>query len=147
MSEMRSSDPSHFSTTHHAALDDLGDRPPPLSVIRVNLDGVLYTLHAALAYFRAQDKDESGWRGKFVATGSNACVLLSLLGPLSSETAGLTLAHDDAARSTRSRTTRCTPPPSRASSACAAPSARKSSTRASRSSELFAAGPSLSARP
>ncbi|KPV72865.1 uncharacterized protein RHOBADRAFT_55537 [Rhodotorula graminis WP1] len=74
MSEMRSSDPGHFSTTHHPSLDDLGDRPPRLSVIRVNLDGVLYTLHAALAYFRAQDKDEDGWRGKFVATGSNASI-------------------------------------------------------------------------
>ncbi|TNY22245.1 hypothetical protein DMC30DRAFT_415250 [Rhodotorula diobovata] len=72
MREMRSSDPTHFATTQHDSLEDLAERPPSLAVIRVNLDGVLYTLHAALAYFRAQDKDENGWRGKFVATGSNA---------------------------------------------------------------------------
>lgn len=75
MREMRSSDPTHFATTAHSSLDDLSSRPPSLAVIRVNLDGVLYTLHAALAYFRQQDKDQDGWRGKFVATGSNACVL------------------------------------------------------------------------
>ncbi|GAA6002011.1 uncharacterized protein JCM10292_001796 [Rhodotorula paludigena] len=72
MNEMRSSNPTHFATTQHPSLDTLGDRPPSLAVVRVNLDGVLYTLHAALAYFRAQDKDADGWRGKFVATGSNA---------------------------------------------------------------------------
>lgn len=72
MREMRSSDPTHFATTAHSSLDDLSSRPPSLAVIRVNLDGVLYTLHAALAYFRQQEKDQDGWRGKFVATGSNA---------------------------------------------------------------------------
>lgn len=75
MNEMRSSNPTHFATTQHPSLDTLGDRPPSLAVVRVNLDGVLYTLHAALAYFRAQDKDADGWRGKFVATGSNACAI------------------------------------------------------------------------
>jgi hypothetical protein len=74
MREMRSSDPSHFATFDHPELETLPDRPPTLNVIRVNLDGVLYTLHAALAYFRRQEKDADGWRGKFVATGSNACV-------------------------------------------------------------------------
>ncbi|BGO96209.1 hypothetical protein NBRC10512_002149 [Rhodotorula toruloides] len=72
MREMRSSDPTHFATTAHSSLNDLSSRPPSLAVIRVNLDGVLYTLHAALAYFRQQEKDQDGWRGKFVATGSNA---------------------------------------------------------------------------
>ncbi|GAA5851891.1 hypothetical protein JCM8547_000089 [Rhodosporidiobolus lusitaniae] len=72
MRQMRSSDPSHFATFDHPELETLPDRPPTLAVIRVNLDGVLYTLHAALAYFRMQEKDQDGWRGKFVATGSNA---------------------------------------------------------------------------
>ncbi|GAA6042714.1 hypothetical protein JCM8097_005541 [Rhodosporidiobolus ruineniae] len=72
MREMRASDPSHFATFDHPELETLPDRPPTLAVIRVNLDGVLYTLHAALAYFRRQEKDQDGWRGKFVATGSNA---------------------------------------------------------------------------
>ncbi|BGP52291.1 hypothetical protein JCM10450v2_008262 [Rhodotorula kratochvilovae] len=72
MREMRSSEPTHFATSQHAWLDGLTDTPPSLAVIRVDLDGVLYTLHAALAYFRTQSKDEHGWRGKFVATGSNA---------------------------------------------------------------------------
>ncbi|GAA6016638.1 hypothetical protein JCM10207_000130 [Rhodosporidiobolus poonsookiae] len=72
MRQMRSSDPSHFATFDHVDLDTLASRPPTLAVVRVNLDGVLYTLHAALAYFRTQDKDSNGWRGKFVATGSNA---------------------------------------------------------------------------
>jgi NAD(P)-dependent dehydrogenase (short-subunit alcohol dehydrogenase family) len=73
MREMNSSDPTHFSTsTPPSDLSNLVDHPPSLAVIRVNLDGVLYTVHAALAYFRSQEKDESGWRGKIVATGSNA---------------------------------------------------------------------------
>ncbi|GAA5993531.1 hypothetical protein JCM11641_001944 [Rhodosporidiobolus odoratus] len=72
MRQMRASDPSHFATFSHPELETLPDRPPTLAVIRVNLDGVLYTLHAALAYFRRQEKDHDGWRGKFVATGSNA---------------------------------------------------------------------------
>ncbi|GAA5909598.1 hypothetical protein JCM6882_003469 [Rhodosporidiobolus microsporus] len=72
MRKMRASDPSHFATFDHPELETLPDRPPTLAVIRVNLDGPLYTLHAALAYFRRQEKDKDGWRGKFVATGSNA---------------------------------------------------------------------------
>ncbi|BGP20880.1 hypothetical protein JCM10213_003378 [Rhodosporidiobolus nylandii] len=72
MREMRSSDPSHFATFDHPELETLADRPPTLAVIRVNLDGVLYTLHAALAYFRRQERDKDGWRGKAVLTGSNA---------------------------------------------------------------------------
>ncbi|GAA5913237.1 hypothetical protein JCM5296_006861 [Sporobolomyces johnsonii] len=72
MHEMRSSNPTYFATTKHDDLETLQDRPPSLAVIRVNLDGVLYTLHAALAYFRKQEKDKDGWRGKFVGTGSNA---------------------------------------------------------------------------
>lgn len=73
MGEMRSADPTHFGW-EASDLATLADRPPPLDVIRVNLDGMLYSLHAALAYFRAQDKDADGWRGKFVATGSNASI-------------------------------------------------------------------------
>lgn len=90
MREMRASDPTHFSTTKHEDLvslllrsnqssrltrkqqSTLADRPPSLAVIRVDLDGVLYCLHASLAYFRSQEKDADGWRGKFIATGSNA---------------------------------------------------------------------------
>lgn len=74
MREMRSADPTHFGWEGKdgAQLDSLASRPPSLAVIRVDLDGVLYSLHAALAYFRAQEKDQDGWRGKFVATGSNA---------------------------------------------------------------------------
>ncbi|GAA5881325.1 hypothetical protein JCM16303_000130 [Sporobolomyces ruberrimus] len=73
MREMNSSDPTHFSTfTAPSDLSTLVDHPPSLAVIRVNLDGVLYVVHAALAYFRKQDKDENGWRGKIVCTGSNA---------------------------------------------------------------------------
>lgn len=75
MTEMRSADPSHFGwegTGEDQTLDSLASRPPPLTVIRVNLDGVLYSLHAGLAYFRTQETDEDGWRGKFVATASNA---------------------------------------------------------------------------
>lgn len=78
MREMISSDPTHFGWEGHGPspppLSSLASRPPPLSVIRVDLDGVLYSLHAALAYFRAQDRDADGWRGKFVATGSNASI-------------------------------------------------------------------------
>ena len=73
MREMNSSDPTHFGWDA-APLESLAARPPPLAVIRVDLDGVLYSLHAALAYFRAQAKDADGWRGKFVATGSNASI-------------------------------------------------------------------------
>ncbi|CEQ40810.1 SPOSA6832_02467, partial [Sporobolomyces salmonicolor] len=73
MQEMRSSNPTYFATAKQDDLETLQDRPPSLAVIRVNLDGVLYTLHAALAYFRKQEKDKDGWRGKFVGTGSNAC--------------------------------------------------------------------------
>lgn len=72
MKEMRSSDPTHFSTAVHDDLSTLADRPPSLKVIEVDLHGVLYSLHAALAYYRKQDKDADGWRGKFLATGSNA---------------------------------------------------------------------------
>lgn len=73
MREMNSSDPTHFSTsTPPSDLSTLVNRPPSLAVIRVNLDGVLYVVHAALAYFRAQGTDDKGWRGKIVCTGSNA---------------------------------------------------------------------------
>ncbi|GAA5935810.1 uncharacterized protein JCM15063_001811 [Sporobolomyces koalae] len=73
MKEMNSSDPTHFSTfAPPSDLSTLVDHPPALTVIRVNLDGVLYVVHAALAYFRKQEKDKTGWRGKIVCTGSNA---------------------------------------------------------------------------
>ncbi|KAK4049708.1 hypothetical protein OIV83_003983 [Microbotryomycetes sp. JL201] len=72
MRELRSSDPTHFATREHDSLEGLEDDEPDMRVIRINLDGVLYTMHAALAYFRSQDKDENGWRGKIVATASNA---------------------------------------------------------------------------
>lgn len=72
MNEMRSSNPTHFSTTVHDDLSTLAERPPSLKVVEVDLNGVLYSLHASLAYFRKQEKDADGWRGKFVATGSNA---------------------------------------------------------------------------
>lgn len=72
MKEMNSSDPTHFATAAPSDLETLVDRPPSLAVIRVNLDGVLYCVHAALAYFRKQEKDKDGWRGKIVCTGSNA---------------------------------------------------------------------------
>lgn len=72
MREIRSSDPTHFASAQINDLATLAGNPPNLSVVRVNLDGVLYSLYAALAYFRKQEKDSDGWRGKFVATGSNA---------------------------------------------------------------------------
>ncbi|GAA5947690.1 hypothetical protein JCM3765_001036 [Sporobolomyces pararoseus] len=73
MREMRSSDETHFSTfAPPSDLSTLVDHPPSLTVVRVNLDGVLYTVSAALSYFRRQEKDENGWRGKIVCTGSNA---------------------------------------------------------------------------
>lgn len=72
MKEMNSSDPTHFATAAPSDLTTLIDRPPSLAVIKVNLDGVLYCVHAALAYFRKQEKDKDGWRGKIVCTGSNA---------------------------------------------------------------------------
>ena len=73
MREMDSSDPTHFSTfAPPSDLSTLVDHPPSLAVIRVNLDGVLYTVSAAMSYFRSQEKDENGWRGKIVCTGSNA---------------------------------------------------------------------------
>ncbi|KAM0787068.1 hypothetical protein ACM66B_006330 [Microbotryomycetes sp. NB124-2] len=72
MRELRSSDPSHFATRKHDSLEELEEDEPDFRVLRVNLDGVLYTMHAALAYFRTQQKDANGWRGKIVATASNA---------------------------------------------------------------------------
>ncbi|KAK4056085.1 putative glycosidase CRH2 [Microbotryomycetes sp. JL221] len=72
MREMRASDPTHFASRKHEGLDTLAEDEPDFKVVRVDLDGVLYTIHAALAYFRSQDKDEGGWRGKIVATASNA---------------------------------------------------------------------------
>ncbi|GAA5858891.1 hypothetical protein JCM5353_002747, partial [Sporobolomyces roseus] len=68
MKEMNSSDPTHFATAAPSDLTTLIDRPPSLAVIKVNLDGALYCVHAALAYFRKQEKDKDGWRGKIVCT-------------------------------------------------------------------------------
>lgn len=72
MREMRSSEPTHFTTTHVESLASLAAHPPSLKVIDVDLTAVLYSLSASLAYFRTQEKDAHGFRGRFVATGSNA---------------------------------------------------------------------------
>ncbi|KAK4701825.1 hypothetical protein P7C70_g4400, partial [Phenoliferia sp. Uapishka_3] len=72
MKEMRSSDPTHFASAKIDDLSTLLHREPSLKVIEVDLNAVLYSLHLSLAYFRQQEKDADGWRGKFVATGSNA---------------------------------------------------------------------------
>lgn len=71
MTQLRSSDPRHFATSD-LALEELKGNPPDLSVINVNTIGTLYTVQLALAYFRAQKPDETGWRGKIVVTASNA---------------------------------------------------------------------------
>ena len=52
--------------------ETLADNPPDLKVIEVNAIGACYTVYAALAYIRKQDKDNDGWRGKIVVTGSSA---------------------------------------------------------------------------
>lgn len=72
MREMRSSDPTHFASAKVNDLESLLDAPPSLKVVEVDLNAVLYSLYLSLAYFRKQALDEDGWRGKFVATGSNA---------------------------------------------------------------------------
>lgn len=64
MRQMRANDPTYFATTKHDDLESLEKRKPDLKVIDVNLNGVLYTCHAALAYFRAQELDSDGFRGK-----------------------------------------------------------------------------------
>lgn len=71
MTDMRQSDPNHFATSA-ASVEDIAKAPPNLAVIDVNLTGVLYTVYLALAYFRTQEPDENGWRGKIIATGSTA---------------------------------------------------------------------------
>lgn len=71
MSDMRQSDPNHFAT-NKTSVDDLASAPPNLAVMNVNLTGVLYTVYLALAYFRRQQPDADGWRGKIIATGSTA---------------------------------------------------------------------------
>lgn len=71
MRNFRTSEPTHF-TTAATSVQDLAATPPDLTVIEVNTKGSLYTIHAALAYFRAQTPDQDGWRGKIVCTGSSA---------------------------------------------------------------------------
>lgn len=71
MTDMRQNDPNHFATST-TSVEDLAKAPPNLSVINVNLTGVLYTVYLALAYFRGQQPDADGWRGKIIATGSTA---------------------------------------------------------------------------
>lgn len=71
MTDMRQNNPSHFAT-NSTLVEDLATSPPNLSVINVNLTGVLYTVYLALAYFRRQEPDVDGWRGKIIATGSTA---------------------------------------------------------------------------
>lgn len=71
MRQLREANSSHFAT-NSTSVDDLADSPPDLTVINVNLTGVLYTVYLALAYFRRQEPDANGWRGKIIATGSTA---------------------------------------------------------------------------
>lgn len=71
MSKLRDTNPTHFAT-NATPVEDLVNSPPDLSIINVNLTGVLYTVYLALAYFRRQEPDADGWRGKIVATGSTA---------------------------------------------------------------------------
>ncbi|KAK4701829.1 hypothetical protein P7C70_g4399, partial [Phenoliferia sp. Uapishka_3] len=70
--EMRPNDPTHFASADIDDLSTLAEHKPDLSVIEVDLIGVLHSLYLSLVYFRKQEKDGDGWRGKFVATGSNA---------------------------------------------------------------------------
>lgn len=65
-----------FHTTEVSDLSTLASNPPDLKIMDVNSTGVLYTTYLAIAYFRKQDKDKDGWRGKLVLTASNACVVL-----------------------------------------------------------------------
>jgi NAD(P)-dependent dehydrogenase (short-subunit alcohol dehydrogenase family) len=76
MTAPRQNDPTHYAISSKT-VEEIADSPPDLSVINVNLTGVLYTVYLALAYFRRQEKDNHGWRGKIVATGSTACVALT----------------------------------------------------------------------
>ncbi|BGP35953.1 hypothetical protein JCM10296v2_007805 [Rhodotorula toruloides] len=46
--------------------------PPDLAVINVNLIFVLNTVHLAISYFRSQELDANGWRGRIVCAGSTA---------------------------------------------------------------------------
>lgn len=71
MTDFRQSHPQHYAT-NSTSVKDLKSIPPNLAVMEVNLTGVLYTIHLALAYFRQQEPDADGWRGKIVATGSTA---------------------------------------------------------------------------
>ena len=64
MNQMRANNPAHFATAVIDDLDSLAAQKPNLKVIEVNLTGVLYTCYAALAYFRAQELDKDGFRGK-----------------------------------------------------------------------------------
>jgi len=73
MKNFRTSEPTHFATST-TPIENLLIDPPDLTVIDVNTKGTLYTVHLALAYFRRQSLDEAGWRGKIVATGSNASI-------------------------------------------------------------------------
>ena len=69
MTGMRQTDLTHYATSS-IKVEDLASSPPDLSVIDVNVTGVLYTVYLALAYFRRQEKDSEGWRGKIIVTGS-----------------------------------------------------------------------------
>lgn len=53
-------------------LDTLSQNPPDLHIMEINLTGILYTTYLALAYFRQQDKNADGCRGRIVLTSSNA---------------------------------------------------------------------------
>lgn len=71
MTGMRQTDPTHY-TTSSKKVEELSSFPPDLSVIDVNVTGVLYTVYLALAYFRRQHPDSHGWRGKIIVTGSTS---------------------------------------------------------------------------
>lgn len=71
MTGMRQTDPTHYATSS-TKVKDLAGRPPNLSVIDVNVTGALYTVYLALAYFRQQEADGAGWKGKIIATGSTS---------------------------------------------------------------------------
>lgn len=71
MTGMRQTDPTQYATSN-VRVKDLPSSPPDLSVIDVNVKGVLYTVYLALAYFRRQESDKDGWRGKIIVTGSTS---------------------------------------------------------------------------
>lgn len=73
MNAFHASDPGHFATRAVKPSDLATCGPPDLKVIEINTTGTLYTVHLALAYFRAQEPVD-GWRGKIVVTGSNASI-------------------------------------------------------------------------